>query len=44
MLSTMLNKDEIKTIMFYMNPTSSAGLDGFNGMFYLRNWELSNQS
>ncbi|XP_015167334.1 uncharacterized protein [Solanum tuberosum] len=34
MLSTMPNEGEIKTAIFYMSPTSSAGPDGFNGMFY----------
>ncbi|KAG5611855.1 hypothetical protein H5410_023136 [Solanum commersonii] len=40
MLSTMPNEDEIKTTIFYMNPTSFAGPDSFNGMFYQRCWGI----
>ncbi|XP_060200566.1 uncharacterized protein LOC132628819 [Lycium barbarum] len=40
MLSKISIEEEIKDAIFDMSSTSSAGLDGFNGMCYQKCWEI----
>ncbi|XP_060202972.1 uncharacterized protein LOC132631414 [Lycium barbarum] len=40
MLPKILIEEEIKDAIFDMSSTSSAGPDGFNGMFYQKCWEI----
>ncbi|XP_026428837.1 uncharacterized protein LOC113324763 [Papaver somniferum] len=40
MLDTLPSYEEIKNIIFQMNPESSAGPDSFSGIFYRTCWEI----
>lgn len=39
-LTSMPNMEEIKNVVFSMTATSSAGPDGYNGIFYHKCWNI----